>query len=109
MRELKIQGASYKDLAQMFDRPQNSIQIKFSELGWTGENLFNKDDEPVAEDKTEDTVTQDGHTIRRKPQLSDFQPREMIKYLYNMGYRIKNNKLMFIYEQVVNMKSILED
>ena len=45
----------------------------------------------------------------RKLQLSDFEPREMIKYLYNLGYRIKNNKLVFVTEKVVNMKAVLED
>ena len=45
----------------------------------------------------------------RKLQLSDFEPREMIKYLYNLGYRINNNKLVFVTEKVVNMKAVLED
>ena len=39
--------------------------------------------------------------------LSDFNPREIIKHLYNLGYRIEDNKLICIVRQVVNIKDII--
>ena len=40
--------------------------------------------------------------------LSDFSPRDMIKYLYNLGYRIENNQLVFWERKVVNIKDVVE-
>ena len=34
-------------------------------------------------------------------------PREMIKHLYTLGYRIKNNELVVLVEQRVNIKDII--
>ena len=34
-------------------------------------------------------------------------PREMIKHLYTLGYRIKNNELVVLVEQKVNIKDII--
>ncbi|MBR6347458.1 MAG: hypothetical protein IKR80_00735 [Spirochaetales bacterium] len=39
--------------------------------------------------------------------LKDFQARDMIKHLYNMGYRIENNQLVCLVKQAVNLKDII--
>jgi hypothetical protein len=39
--------------------------------------------------------------------LKDFQSRDMIKYLYDLGYRIENNQLVCLVKQVVNVKDII--
>ena len=39
--------------------------------------------------------------------LKDFKSRDMIKYLYDMGYRIENNQLVCLVKQVVNVKDII--
>ncbi len=98
MRQLKMQGASYYEIATIFNRTVRGLQQKFSELGWT------------KEDKT-DVNTQDSQPVVKVKQktLDDFLPRDMIKHLYYLGYRIKNNKLVCVYEQVIDIKKILED
>lgn len=101
MREMRKQGATYKEISDMFGRTENSVMVKFSSMGWSKANRTQ------AEPPKEITTVPD--KLVRKLQLSDFEPREMIKYLYNLGYRIKNNKLVFVTEKVVNMKAVLED
>jgi hypothetical protein len=38
---------------------------------------------------------------------TEMSPREMIKHLYSLGYRIKNNELVVLVEQKVNIKDII--
>lgn len=106
MREMRKQGATYKEIADMFGRTENAVMVKFSQMGWSVTNP-SKAKRLQAEQQKELTTVPD--KLVRKLQLSDFEPREMIKYLYNLGYRIKNNKLVFVTEKVVNMKAVLED
>ena len=97
MRELKKQGATYADIAKMFNRTESALMFKFHELGWTNNGL-NGESKPAVKS----TVP------AREKTLSDFSPSDMIRHLYNMGYRIENNKLVCIVRQPVNMKDILE-
>lgn len=48
-------------------------------------------------------------TIKKLSQksLSDYTPREMIKHLYNLGYRIENNEIVCIQKVKVNIKDII--
>lgn len=110
MREMRKQGATYKEIADMFGRTENSIMVKFSAMGWaksvdSGARIAPANSDPSKPKE----LTSVPDRLVRKLQLSDFEPREMIKYLYNLGYRIKNNKLVFVTEKVVNMKAVLED
>jgi len=99
MRQLKKQGATYAEIGKMFNRTEAAVQLKFSDLGWTN-NGFNGESKPVVKS----TVTMPA----KEKTLSDFKPRDMIRHLYNMGYRIDNNMLVCIVRQTVNMKDILE-
>ena len=100
---MREQGATYKEIADMFGRTEAAVHVKFTELGWAGRGVK----KPQPSEPNELTKVPDG--LVRKLQLSDFEPREMIRYLYNLGYRIRNNKLVFVKETVVNMKAVLED
>ena len=42
-----------------------------------------------------------------KKSLGDYTPREMIKHLYNLGYRIENNEIVCIQKVKVNIKDII--
>lgn len=42
-----------------------------------------------------------------QPKQIQLSPREMIKHLYSLGYRIKNNELVVLVEQKVNIKDII--
>ena len=39
--------------------------------------------------------------------LSDFSPRDIIRHLYNLGYRIENNSLVCYTKQIVNIKDVI--
>lgn len=43
----------------------------------------------------------------REKTLDDFQPRELIKHLYKLGYRIEDNRLVCYVRQTVNVKDII--
>ena len=88
MRQMREQGATFKQIAEMFGRTEYAVAQKFVEKGWTN---------PKPKGEVRDA------------QLSDFKPRDMIKYLYGLGYRIENNRLVLVRKEFVNMKSILED
>ena len=101
MRRLKAEGKTFKEIAQAFNRSEHAIAQKFSSLGWMGRfyGVQKWDTQQEVERKEE----------KPKVTLKDFQPREIIKYLYSIGYRIENNQLVCHVKQVVNMKSILEE
>jgi len=46
---------------------------------------------------------------QKEKTLNDFQPRDMIKHLYNLGYRIKDNSLYVMTLQKVNIQSVLSE
>lgn len=107
MYQLKRQGATYEEIARMFNRTTKAIGLKFSQMGWTN-GQDGDDDSDSAGIATVDAPT--APTAKaKKPSLDDFQPRDIIKYLYNLGYRIENNKLVYVHRQVINLKTILED
>ena len=45
--------------------------------------------------------------VQRPASLSDFTPREIIKYMHGLGYRIENNQLVYYSKQVVNLKDVI--
>ena len=47
--------------------------------------------------------------IHENPQPKSMSPREMIKALYDMGYRIENNQLVCYVKQTVKMQDIIHD
>ncbi len=95
MRQMKNQGATYKEIGEMFGRSEATVQNKFSRLGWSTQ--------PQAAQMTPPPVR-----VREKT-LDDFTPREIIKHLYNLGYRIENNQIVIVEKRVVNIKSVLEE
>lgn len=101
MRQLRRQGATYEEIARMFNRSTRAIEQKFSEQGWTRNGEASNE---VAEPAASDAVP-----AKKRSSLDDFQPREIIKYLYNLGYRIENNRLVYVHRQVINIKNIIDD
>lgn len=44
---------------------------------------------------------------KKEKTLKDFNPRDIIKYMYDLGYRIENNELVCMVKQKVNLKDII--
>ena len=49
------------------------------------------------------------HAAHAAPLDDDFTPREIIKYLYGLGYRIENNKLFLYTREEVNLHSVINE
>ena len=63
-------------------------------------------------EKIESLLARSNSPIEQKPVVEQpksvqLSPREMIKHLYSLGYRIKNNELVVLVEQKVNIKDII--
>ena len=108
-------GLTYEEVGALMGRTHKSIENMATRMGWTNgrlggnqlksgrlpanrESLLDKR-EPVVEKKEEAPV--------KEKTLKDFPAREMIKYLYNLGYRIEDNKLVCYVKQAVNVKDII--
>lgn len=98
--ELKVNGVTVGSApAKSVESPVKS-QTHFVELDPTQVEILEKSKPEKKESKM---VLK---TIREKEKLT---PREMIKSLYDLGYRIENNQLVCYVRQTVNMKDILSE
>lgn len=85
----------YKDLMPDKDYKQGIVTTKSNEeliaklIDRDNENIINND------------------MKQEEPKPAQLTPREMIKHLYSLGYRIKNNELVVLVEQKVNIKDII--
>ena len=126
MIQMRKEGASYQEIAEMFGRSKFAVQKKLSQMGACvkqPEQLLRGKAKKAAAEKAmtvppisdkpapvvKSEMTQVSNAPVRKAMLSDFSPREIIKYLYNLGYRIEDNQIVFYQRQVVNIKSVLEE
>ena len=108
-------GLTYAEVGELMGRTKKSISNLAQRSGWSNGRLGGKQlmrghlpanresllekPEPVIEQKQEVQV--------KEKTLKDFTAREMIKYLYNLGYRIEDNKLVCYVKQAVNVKDII--
>lgn len=95
-------GCSYEEIAELMGRSKKSIENTIQRQGWTRGRFNNNAVELPVQKQT--IVEQD--PVKEKT-LKDFPAREMIKYLYNLGYRIEDNKLVCYVKQAVNVKDII--
>lgn len=95
-------GCSYDEIAELMGRSKKSIENTIQRQGWTRGRFNNNAVEPPVQKRT--IVEQ---TSVKEKTLKDFPAREMIKYLYNLGYRIEDNKLVCYVKQAVNVKDII--
>lgn len=129
-------GCSQEEIAELMGRSKKSIQNTILRQGWTrgrfrDENPDNQPWSEVLKDKAEPSIQFPEQTAEepvekvteevkqavevmqgvvkpvKEKTLDDFPPRELIKNLYERGYRIENGKLICIVHQVVNVKDII--
>lgn len=89
----KEEGKTMKEISSLLNRPIRSLQ-----------GVIHREKMREAQKRQQETPV-----IVKQPKLSDFTPREMIKYLYNLGYRIENNELVCYVKQTVNIKDIISN
>ena len=118
-------GFSYDEIAELMGRTKISVSNYAKRRGWgirQNKQKFPADvqkkidaikEQPSVSDSTSDSSKpKQWNTFTpsapvKEKTLKDFPPRDMIKYLYDMGYRIEDNKLVCLVKQVVNLKDII--
>lgn len=103
MVDMLNQGATYKEIAEMTGRTEHGVAEKLRTMGY---GIYNKATESKKEDGPEVVVTDEGKTLTKVRTLDDYPARELIKNLFDRGYRIENNKLYYIHKKEVNLKDV---
>lgn len=107
-------GCNYAEIAELMGRSKKSIENTVLRQGWTNGRFKESSDNVAPVWKT--TVVETEQELKKtelapvkEKTLFDFPPREIIKHLYNLGYRIKGSdwKLVCTVEQTVNLKDII--
>lgn len=95
--KLREEGYKLSEISELTGLPKGTITARLSRMKAVANSHEVKVQEikPVAQQK--------------EKTLNDFQPREMIKHLYNLGYRIKDNSLYVMTLQKVNIQSVLSE
>ena len=96
--ELKEAGLSTADIAEMLGRNPNQIK----------DLLFRLKKKETTQSKDDVTVSVPTPPKSEKT-LKDFDPRDMLKQLYDLGYRIDEKGIYVMVKQYVNLKSIIND
>lgn len=126
-------GLTYAEVGELVGRSKKSIENLVQRKGWTHgryndepkkdqEPAWNeilkaqevKQEEPTLEMEVEEVVEEKAtpfvkvEPVKEKT-LNDYSARELIKNLYDRGYRIENGKLICIVHQVVNINDIIKN
>lgn len=105
-------GCTHAEIGELMGRSKKAIEQLVLHQGWTRGRFKESSDNSVPVWKTTIVETQEEFKKNepapvKEKTLFDFQPRDMIRHLYNLGYRIEDNKLVCIVKQVVNVKDII--
>lgn len=107
-------GCNYAEIGELMGRTRKSIEQLVLRQGWTRGRFRESSDNVAPVWKT--TVVETEQELKKtesvpvkEKTLFDFPPREIIRHLYNLGYRIKGSdwKLVCTVEQTVNLKDII--
>ena len=117
--QLRKEGKSYKEIQNLTGRSwqtiknwmYNNVEYKDRLKGGTvinyPEHCTSKTTvETDINIPTPKTLIEDHEPVMEKT-LNDFTPREIIKNMYERGYRIENGELVCIVKQRVNLKDII--
>lgn len=107
-------GFSYEDIAELMGRTKCSISNYCKKHGLgvrKNKQVFPPDvqkkiDAVIEKQETPTTIVVSPAPVKEKT-LKDFSPREIIKHLYDLGYRIEDGKLVCLVKQTVNLKDII--
>jgi len=107
-------GLTQTEIAELMGRSFNSITKYCNKHGLSSRkmkqnfpaNVQAKIDNVVEKKEVPTTIVVSSTPVKEKT-LKDFQARDMIKYLYDLGYRIEDGKLVCYVKQAVNVKDII--
>lgn len=110
--EMIDSGMSDKDIAYTFNRTSNAIRAVRGRRERGGYKWLTDSKSKPEIKNIEFEVEPDQPVLveNKKPaSLDDFAPRDIIKHLYNLGYRIEDNGLVCYVKQKVLLKDILNN
>ena len=103
MKEYKEAGFTDKEIAEYVGLTESQVRDYF--------RFFCEDDKPQEKTETKSinnsTSMPPKNNTSGKVTLDSFQARDLIKHLYNLGYRIEDNKLVCYVKTAVNVKDII--
>lgn len=111
--ELREQGFKLDEISEITGIKRGTVSCRLSRAKSRG--LIEWDDarknngRKPEESANTITAANPQPVIVKEKTLNDFQPRELIKHLYNLGYRIKDNSLYVITMQKVNIQSVINE
>lgn len=95
---LKEQGLTNKDVALYTGKTEHQVR----------DLLFRLKKREKSTQKEEAKVSVPD-PIRPEKTLNDFDPRDLFKQLYDLGYRIDDKGIYVMVKQYVNLKSIISE
>lgn len=114
------QKESVKDIAIATDRTEKAIFSAIARYKHMATSVVSEPNmSKKAKELVDNLLKKDSETESRAEEVAPVKveplvrnnyimaPRDMIKYLYSLGYRIKNNELVVLVEQKVNLKDII--
>lgn len=95
---MRSEGKTIAEIAEKLGRSKPAI--------WSFiKKLKNNGGQP--DDVNWDTPRCDEPALTKQKTLDDFTPREMIKHLYNLGYRIIDGDLYLVQQTRVNLEDVI--
>ena len=95
---MRDEGKTVKEIAGRLGRTEAAV--------WSyTKRLKNNGGQP--DDVKEETPSCDKPALIKQKTLDDFKPREMIKHLYNLGYRIIDGDLYLVQQTRVNLEDVI--
>ena len=102
IQSLFDEGHTAQEIGELMERTPASIYQTLSKI--RKGTMKATQETPAEQDGTTQKVAPPSEATRK-----EMTPREMIKKLYDMGYRIENNKLVCYQKIVVKVDDILND
>lgn len=88
------------------DKPEKTTEDKLHDIEEVISTLGEANVKAM-ESHYKDLVQEPRPVVVKEKTLKDFQARDMIKHLYNMGYRIENNQLVVLQKVPVKINDII--
>ena len=111
VEELRKGGATYREISEMLGIPQGTLSAQKSrrKIKFDIDHVKERSVEKMRGGEKPVTFIKEEKPVVKEKTINDFSPREMIKRLYELGYRIKDNGLYVVTLTQVNIKSVLSE
>ena len=102
MMQMRYDGKSFAEIAGAVGREEKAVTKRFYH-----KNKEYKEFKIKMYKETTPAVPPKTVTVVKEKTLDDFSPRDIIKHLYNLGYRIENNALVYYSKQYIKLNDIV--